>query len=233
MKRQKILIIEDEEDILALIHYNLVKDGYNATPVTSGEEGVRCASQNPPDLIILDLMLPGIDGLEVCRQLKNNSSTAHVPVIMLTAKEEEADVVSGLESGADDYITKPFSFKILLARIKTVLRRRKSSDIEENEPIRIGELSIHPGRSEVHIGENPIELTYTEFNVLLLLSKRPGWVFSRSQIMNAVHGDDYAVTERAVDVQIVGLRKKLGDFGRMIETVRGVGYRFTENTTIK
>jgi two-component system phosphate regulon response regulator PhoB len=173
-------------------------------------------------------MLPGIDGMEVCRRLRKDPATARIPVVMLTARGEEADIVGGLEMGADDYVTKPFSQKVLSARIKTVLRRREQEAREAAAPIRIHEVVIHPGRNEVLVADESVELTYTEFRVLSLLASRPGWVFSRTQIVDAVRGEGYAVTDRAVDVQIVGLRKKLGECGRYIETVRGVGYRFRE-----
>ena len=223
----KVLIIEDEEDILALVHYNFIRNGYRANLTTSGEEGLEMARQIKPDLIILDLMLPGLDGLEVCRRLKEDKTTQSIPVIMMTAKGEEQDIIKGLEMGADDYVTKPFSPQVLLARAKTVLRRSGSPESpDENAPINISTLSIHPGRNEVRIADEEINLTYTEFQVLQLLARRPGWVFTRGQIVDAVRGEDYAVTERSVDVQIVGLRKKLKNFGHYIETVRGVGYRF-------
>lgn len=230
MAKEQILIIEDEEDILAVIHYNISKEGYRVASRTTGEEGLQAVRELLPDLVVLDLMLPGMDGIEVCRQLRREPATARIPVIMLTAKSEEADVVTGLETGADDYVTKPFSHRILLARIQTALRRReKERQVEAGTaPIEIHELVIHPGRSEVRVAGTPVELTYTEFQVLCLLAGRPGWVFSRTQIVDAVRGEGYAVTDRAVDVQIVGLRKKLGECGRYIETVRGVGYRFKE-----
>jgi two-component system phosphate regulon response regulator PhoB len=228
MSKEHILVIEDEEDILAVIHYNLAKEGYRVTSRTTGEEGLREARDSSPDLVLLDLMLPGMDGMEVCRRLRKDPATASIPVVMLTAKGEEADIVVGLEAGADDYVTKPFSQKVLLARIKTVLRRREQERGEKVGPIRVHELLIHPGRNEVLVADEPVELTYTEFRVLSLLASRPGWVFSRTQIVDAVRGEGYAVTDRAVDVQIVGLRKKLGECGRYIETVRGVGYRFRE-----
>ena len=224
-----VLIIEDEEDILALVHYNFIRNGYRADLTTSGEDGLTMAQQLKPDLIILDLMLPGLDGLEICRRLKDDKATREIPIIMLTAKGEEEDVIKGLEMGADDYITKPFSPQVLLARARTVLRRTGSADSRDKDaPIEIGELSIHPGRNEVRIADAPVALTFTEFQVLGLLAKRPGWVFTRNQIVDAVRGEDYAVTERSVDVQIVGLRKKLKEFGKYIETVRGVGYRFRD-----
>ena len=224
-----VLIIEDEEDILALVHYNFIRNGFRADLTTSGEDGLTMAQQLKPDLIILDLMLPGLDGLEICRRLKDDKATKSIPIIMLTAKGEEEDIVKGLEMGADDYVTKPFSPQVLLARARTVLRRNGTAESRDKDaPIEIGELTIHPGRSEVRLGDQPITLTYTEFQVLVLLAKRPGWVFTRGQIVDAVRGEDYAVTERSVDVQIVGLRKKLKDFGKNIETVRGVGYRFRD-----
>lgn len=229
MAAEKILVIEDEEDILALVHYNLAREGYRVSCATSGEEGLRLIEEQP-DLILLDLMLPGIDGLEVCRRLRGGEAAAGLPIIMMTAKGEESDVVAGLELGADDYVTKPFSPKILLARVRAVLRRRTRAGEVQEEPDQLthGELVIHPGRNEVLVAGKPVELTFTEFRVLHFLASRPGWVFTRYQIVNAVRGEDYAVTDRAVDVQVVGLRKKLGPCGALIETVRGVGYRFKD-----
>lgn len=229
MANEHILVIEDEEDILALLHYNLIKEGYKVTCAQTGEEGLNAARTLQPDLIVLDLMLPGIDGLDVCRTLKKNKATSTTPIVMLTAKGEEHDIVTGLELGADDYVTKPFSPRVLSSRLKAVLRRReRNGNVEEGESLHIGSISIHPGRNEVLVDDQPVELTFTEFRVLHLLARRPGWVFTRYQIVNAVRGDDYSVTDRAVDVQIVGLRKKLGPAGKMIETVRGVGYRFKD-----
>ncbi|MEJ2199449.1 MAG: response regulator transcription factor, partial [Desulfuromonadaceae bacterium] len=204
-------------------------EGFQADMATTGEDGLEMARQLLPDLILLDLMLPVLDGFEVCLELKKNLATASIPVIMLTAKGEEEDIVKGLEMGADDYVTKPFSPQVLLARVKTVLRR--AGDAKEknpDSPIEVGGLSIHSGRNEIRVDNTPVALTYTEFQVLLLLSRRPGWVFTRNQIVDAIRGDDYIVTERSVDVQIVGLRKKLGNYGQLIETVRGVGYRFRD-----
>ena len=229
-EKKTILIVEDEEDILALIHYNLSREGYKVLTATSGEQGLEVACAQHPDLIVLDLMLPGIDGLEVCREVKRRENTRHISIIMLTAKGEESDIVTGLELGASDYVTKPFSPKVLLARIKAVLRRIEqppSTDAAE-DAIELHGMLIHPGRNEVVAGGNRVDLTYTEFRVLYLLASRPGWVFTRYQIVNSVRGDDYFVTDRAVDVQIVGLRRKLGEYGKNIETVRGVGYRFRD-----
>jgi two-component system, OmpR family, alkaline phosphatase synthesis response regulator PhoP len=226
--KEHILVVDDEEDIIELVRYNLVKEGYRVTGAISGEEALRIASAVHIDLILLDLMLPGLDGLEVCRTLKQNLKTKNIPIIMLTAKGEEADIVLGLELGADDYIAKPFSPRVLIARMRTVLRRHNVEPSLISEPLQIHDLVIHPGRFEVLIKDKPAELTVTEFRLLHLLARRPGWVFTRSQIVEEVHGSEYSVSERAVDVQIVGLRKKLGEYGDYIETVRGVGYRFKE-----
>jgi two-component system alkaline phosphatase synthesis response regulator PhoP len=227
MKKKKILVVDDEEDILELVRYNLSREGYEVICASSGEDGLKAARNELPDLIALDLMLPGIDGLEVARILNGNNTTKNIPIIMLTAKGEEADIVAGLELGADDYITKPFSPRIMIARIRAVLRR-KTKEVDDDEVIRINEITLNPGRHEVLVNEEPVQLTFTEFGILNFLIRRPGWVFTRSQIVDAVKGDDYFVTDRSVDVQIVGLRKKLGPAGKNIETVRGVGYRFKE-----
>lgn len=228
MNTRCVLIVDDEEDILELVGYNLTKAGYACTCVTSGSEAVRSARTMPPDLIVLDLMLPGLGGFEVCSVLKHDPKTRHVPIVMLTAKGTEADIVRGLEAGADDYVTKPFSPKVLVARIQTVLRRQPKDGTEEAAPIRVQSLYIHPGRHEVLIDGVAIDLTSTEFKILHFLTRRPGWVFTRAQVIDAVHGVGYPVTDRSVDVQIVGLRKKLGVHGEYIETVRGIGYRFKE-----
>jgi DNA-binding response OmpR family regulator len=228
MSKETILVVDDEEDILELIRHNLSKEGYSVEGAETGEKALAAAMGNSFDMILLDLMLPGLDGLEVAKRLKGNDKTRHIPIIMLTAKGEEADVVTGLELGADDYITKPFSPRVLLARIKAVIRRQPQPSKEVDEVLRIHDLEIHVGRREVKAGGETVDLTYTEFQVLYYLSKRPGWVLTRSQIVDTVRGNDYPVTDRSVDVQIVGLRKKLGVYGKYIETVRGVGYRFRE-----
>jgi two-component system alkaline phosphatase synthesis response regulator PhoP len=226
--RERILVVDDEEDLLELVNYNLSKEGFRVRPVTSGEEALAEARETLPDLIVLDLLLPAVDGLEVCRRLKSDPRTRHIPIIMLTAKSEESDMVAGLELGADDYVTKPFSPRVLLARVKAILRRKAKTAPDDDGAIRIRELTIHPGRHEVLLSGEPLELTYTEFRLLHFLARKPGWAFTRSQIVDAVKGEDYPVTERSVDVQVAGLRKKLGQFGAYIETVRGVGYRFKE-----
>ncbi len=228
MPNQKILVVDDEEDILELVKYNLTKEGFLVTCAANGEQALTHAAELFPDLIILDLMLPGIDGLDVCRRLKQNEKTKKTPIIMVTAKGEDADVVAGLELGADDYVIKPFSPRVLLARIKAALRRTGVEESSDQASIHRGEITINPSRHEVLVRGEPMELTATEFRILHFLAKRPGWVFTREQIINAVRGHDYPVTERSVDVQVVGLRKKLGEAGNCIETVRGVGYRFRE-----
>jgi len=223
----RILVVDDEEDLLELVRYNLVKHGYQVECVGTGEDALKSARREPPDLIVLDLMLPAVDGLEVCRRLKSEPKTRDVPIVMLTAKGEDTDVVAGLERGADDYIAKPFSPKVLTARIRALLRRNESRRQSELETtIAVHELSIHPGRREATIAGTPLDLTYTEFALLLFLARRPGWAYTRTQIVDAVKGEDYPVTERSVDVQVAGLRKKLGEHESYIETVRGVGYRF-------
>jgi len=229
MVKAKILVIDDEEDIVELVRFNLTKEGYQVLCATSGEKGLELISSESPDLVVLDLMLPGIGGLEVAGRLKEKAPSRSIPIIMLTAKGEEADIVAGLEIGADDYVTKPFSPRVLVARVQAVLRRElKAKTGDDEEVIRVHDLVIHPGRHEALVKGAPVPLTYTEFGILIFLARRPGWVFTRSQIVDAVRGDDYFVTDRSVDVQIVGLRKKLGAGAKYIETVRGVGYRFKE-----
>ena len=224
--KELIVVIDDEEDIRELIRYNLEKDGYRVLRAHSGEEGLTLVRNAMPGLVVLDLMLPGIDGLQVCREMKADHSLRNIPIVMVTARGEEPDVVSGLELGADDYISKPFSPKVLLARIKTVLRRRKSGETNPQSVLRYERLLVNPQRREVAVDNERIELTNTEFKLLQFLMSQPGVVFTRDQIVEGVHGDDYPVTDRSVDVQVVGLRKKLLDYGPYIETVRGVGYRF-------
>lgn len=228
MSREKLLVVDDEEDLLDLLKYNLSKEGYVVSCAQTGEEAMDLIRLDRPDLLLLDLMLPGMDGLEVTRHLKRDPETKDILIVMLTARGEEADVVKGLELGADDYITKPFSKKVLIARLKAALRRKEAVGPQDSEVIKAHNVVIHPGRREVLVGGKVAGLTFTEFGILHFLAKRPGWVFTRSQIVDAVRGEDYFVTDRAVDVQIVGLRKKIGPAGKYIETVRGVGYRFKE-----
>ena len=227
MGRATILIVDDEEDIRELVELNLAQEGYKVLSCETGEQALEIAVSKLPELIVLDLMLPGIDGLEVCKKLKSNIKTENIPIVMLTAKGEETDIVTGLEIGADDYVTKPFKGKVLVARVRRILRRTAGLS-EADSIIKIHDLTIDPARREVLVKGKPIELTFTEFNVLHTLAKRPGLVFTRYQIVDVLHSGDYLVTERAVDVQIVSLRKKLSSCGKYIETVRGVGYRFKD-----
>ena len=228
MPKETILVVDDEEDILKLVDYNLSKEGYKVSCVTSGEDAIFTAKENIPDLIILDLMLPGVDGLEVCRALRMNPATRKIPIVMLTAKGEETDIVTGLELGADDYVTKPFSPRVLLARIKAVLRRDKTETAGESDTITIKGIAIDPGRHSVSVDGTHVELTLTEYRMLHCLIRKPGWVFTRYQLVENCRGEDSEVTDRSVDVHIVSLRRKLGQAGQFIETVRGVGYRFKE-----
>jgi two-component system alkaline phosphatase synthesis response regulator PhoP len=228
MARAHIFVIEDEPDILELVRYNLVRHGYEVTGALSGEEALTKLRSHPPDLVVLDLMLPGVDGLEICKTLKQERRTAEIPVLMLSARNEEADIVAGLELGADDYLTKPFSPRVLLARIKAVLRRQRTSLPAEGIPLSRGDLTIRPAYHDVLVQGQRVELTRTEFRILHLLARRPGWVFTRNQIIDVVQGEEMNVTARSVDVHIVSLRRKLGPCGTVIETMRGVGYRFRD-----
>ena len=233
MKKFKVLVVEDEATIQELLQFNLERVNYKVKVTDSGEEAIKQASKSNPDLILLDIMLPGTDGLEVCKTLKASSKTKNIPIIMLTALCEEADIVTGLELGADDYITKPFSPRVLLARVKAALRRPNAAATENPEElITIHNIIIDLTRHRVTIDGNEIILTHTEFKVLKLMTTQPGRVFTRYQIVDAVHGEDYPVTDRSVDVQIVGLRKKMGEAGNYIETIRGIGYRFKEEDVI-
>ena len=228
MSRQSVLVVEDEEDIMEVIRFNLEKEGYEVHQSLRGEKALQVIENNLPSLVLLDLMLPGINGLDLCRIFKQNDRTKAIPVIMLTAKSEDADIVAGLEMGAEDYITKPFSPRVLVARVRTILRRRESGVKDDSSVIQVEGMQIHPGRHEVTMGDNVVDLTPSEFRILHYLARRPGWVYSRDQIIDAIRGHGYVVTDRAIDVQVVGLRKKLGDYGKFIETVRGIGYRFRD-----
>ena len=227
MDKPTILVVDDEEDIVELVELNIAREGYRVLACGTGEQALQIARSKLPDLIILDLMLPGIDGLEVCRRLKSHPKTEQIPIVILSAKGEEADIVTGLELGADDYITKPFSGKVMAARVRRILRK-VVAPAGQKTAIRIHDITIDPARREVLLGNRPVELTFTEFNILYALAWRPGLVHTRYQIVDLLHGSDYVVTDRTVDVQIVSLRKKLGRYGEYIETVRGVGYRFKD-----
>ena len=229
--KSHILIIEDEPDINELLTISLLENNYTVSKAFDGEKGLNIARELSPDLILLDLMLPGISGLDVCKLLKSEQETSFIKIIILTALSQEHDIVKGLELGADDYITKPFSMMVLNARIKSVLRRNLREKNQFVETINIDNIQITPKTRTVKIDKEIIDLTFTEFQILLLLSTHPGWVFTRYQIINKIRGDNYPVTDRSIDFQIVGLRKKMGPKGQLIETIRSVGYRFHLNET--
>jgi two-component system alkaline phosphatase synthesis response regulator PhoP len=225
--KESILVVDDEKDILELVEYNLSKNGYRVKTAASGEEALELVKENNYDLIILDLMLPGVDGFDICKIIKSDKQRANIPIVMVTAKSDEADKVAGLEIGADHYVTKPFSPRELMAIVKATLRRRPAQEDEEKPLIERGELKIHIGRHEVTYKGKKIDLTHLEFRILVSLAKKPGWVMTRYQIVDSTRGEGVSVTDRSIDVHIVSLRKKLGE-ADYIETVRGVGYKFKE-----
>ncbi|OIO33845.1 MAG: DNA-binding response regulator [Candidatus Omnitrophica bacterium CG1_02_40_15] len=227
MAKEKILIIEDEKDIVKMLDYNLKKEGFKALSANNGEDGLDIARKENPDLILLDLMLPEMDGLEVCKAVKNDTKTAHIPIIILTAKAQEADKIVGLELGADDYMTKPFSPRELIARIKAVLRRLKEKD-KLPEALKIGDVTIDFSKIMVAIKDKPIELTSKEFELLKILIKAKGRVLSRDYLLDTIWGFDQAleIQTRTVDVHITTLRKKLKNESKRIVTVKNYGYRF-------
>jgi two-component system phosphate regulon response regulator PhoB len=227
MARGTVLVVDDEEDIQELVKLSLLREGYDILTVGTGDQALAVARSRLPSLIILDLLLPGLQGLDVCKILKADQKTRAIPIIILSAKSEESDIVTGLELGADDYVTKPFSSKVLVARVRRALRKGTEQD-PDRTVIQIHELRIDPFRCETLLNEKPLTLTQSEFNILYVLARRPGVVFTRYQIMDLLHGGDYVVTDRAIDVQITYLRKKLGLCRDYIETVRGVGYRFRD-----
>lgn len=231
MSKATILVIEDDPDIQELVSFSLGREGYAVVQATSGERGLELAQAAVPDLILLDVMLPGIDGLETLRRLKALPSLARVPVIMASAKGEDPDVVAGLELGADDYVVKPYSPRVLVARVRTALRRRFQGglgEVDADAVVSVDGITLDPDRHEIRVDGERVDLSATEFAVLELLMRSPGRVYGRAAIIDAVKGRDYPVTDRSVDVQIVSLRRKLGARGDYIETVRGVGYRFRE-----
>jgi two-component system phosphate regulon response regulator PhoB len=227
--RPRVLVVDDEKDLVDLITYNLGRNGYEIMSAYNGGDALELAQREQPDLVLLDLMLPGLDGTEVARRLKGDARTAHIPIIMLTAKSEETDVVVGLTLGADDYVTKPFSVKVLLARVKAVLRRADTPQPLENAgTLKAGPLSIDTARHEVTINGEPAKLTLTEFKLLTALVNARGRVLTRDQLMDKAMGADVFVTDRAIDVHVTAIRKKLGEANWLIHTVRGVGYRLQE-----
>jgi two-component system phosphate regulon response regulator PhoB len=231
---QSILIVEDEQEIADLIRFHIEREGLQARTVQSGQVALKAIEKEPPLLIVLDLMLPDLDGLELCRRVKRQEATRDIPILMVSAKGEEADIVTGIELGADDYVTKPFSPRVLMARLRNILRRHEDGKARVSGPdgdrvvLANGELIVDSGRHKVWVGDQPVELTLTEFSLLQYLASRPGFVRTRDQIISAVHGEGKILTKRTVDVHVTALRRKLGDVGGIIETVRGVGYRLAE-----
>jgi len=222
-----VLVIDDEAELLKLLDYNLTKAGYLALTAKDGPAGLSLARKQVPDLVILDVMMPGMDGWEVCKALRGDPALAGIPILMLTAKAEEADRVLGLELGADDYVVKPFSVREVLARVKALLRRSEAASAP-SEVLKAGRLVIDSGRRSVTAAGKAVDLTATEFNLLRALAERPGRVLSREDLIERARGGEAAVTDRTVDVHVSSLRRKLGRLGEMIETVRGVGYRMKE-----
>ena len=229
MPISKIVAIEDEIDILRVMEYNLSREGFQVCGVRGGEEGLELVRKESPSLVLLDLMLPGRDGLDICRTLKADDLTRSIPIIMVTAKGEESDVVLGLGLGADDYIVKPFGIKELIARVRAVLRRTQSDEdpVSRDQIIR-GPLHIDTARLRVSLNNDPLTLTATEFRLLRVMAEHPGRVFTRDQLLNRTIHPDAAVVDRNIDVHIRSIRKKMGSHATYIETVRGIGYRFTE-----
>lgn len=227
MSKGTVVVIDDEKDLLELVRYNLEKEGYTVVGALDGKSGLELVMRQRPALVMLDLMLPDIDGLEICRRLRSEGRTAAIPIIMLTAKAAEADRVVGLEMGADDYITKPFSPRELLARVKALLRRGGGRQ-QAADTLRRGDLVIDSSRHEVTCQGRPVVLTATEFRILEFLAAHPGRVYSRCEIIDSALGRETAVLDRTVDVHVLSIRKKLGSCGECIETLRGVGYRFKD-----
>lgn len=230
MSKTTVLVIDDEKDLLELVRYNLEKEHFDVIVAADSKKGLEIAQRHQPDLLVLDLMMPGIGGLDICRTLRSDSGTANIPILMLTAKAAEADRVIGLEMGADDYLTKPFSPRELVARVRAILRRSSPEPVS-GQIIRRGDLSIDIPRHEVKFAGKTVSLTATEFRILEFIAARPGRVLSRDQIIDAALGQDAAVIDRTIDVHITSLRKKLGNGGAKIETVRGFGYKFREDAS--
>ena len=228
MLREHIFLVENDDSTTELIKKTLASKGYTVTTANTGRKALSYLESKTPDLLLLDLMLPDLDGFDICRQIKNNHDFQSMPIIIVSARRDEADVVAGLELGAEDYVIKPFSPRVLLARIDTVLRRTRNESEDNTGVIKIKNLMVHPGRREVLVDDRPVYLTSSEFDLLYILAGKPGWVFTRSQIVEFFRGEGAPVSNRSVDVKITGLRKNLGPAARYIETVRGVGYRFKD-----
>jgi two-component system phosphate regulon response regulator PhoB len=223
-----IIVVEDETDLAELIALHLRREGYRVGVHGDGTEGMRAIERDPPDLVVLDLMLPGMDGFEICRQMRRDERTAAVPILVVTARGEDADVVTGLELGADDYVVKPFSPRVLVARVRALMRRGSEGE-RTGEVLRVGPVEVDAGRHELRVEGKVLDVTRTEFRILRFLASRPGRVRTRGEILDAL--GDANVLERTVDVHVAALRRKLGEAGSLLETVRGVGYRVQDEAT--
>lgn len=226
--RGPVLIVEDESDIASLIQFHLAREGFQTQVAPSGRVALQMIEQTRPELVVLDIMLPDLDGLEVCRKLKRDPATSTIPILMVSARGEESDIVVGLELGAEDYVTKPFSPRVLVARAKAVLRRREAN-ASSHISLAGGAILIDPARHTVTLDGKPLDLTLTQYNLLHFLAVRPGFVRTRDQLVSAVRGEGTVLSSRAIDVHVAALRQRLGAYGEVIETVRGVGYRVSED----
>ncbi len=225
---KRIVVVEDEADLSELLSYNLRRAGYEVEACRDGNSGLRRILDIVPDLVILDVMLPHLNGLQIARQMRTNPKTAQTPILMLTAKVEEVDQIAGLQVGADDYVTKPFSMKVLLARVEAMLRRAKTSRMEADDALEVSGIRIDLSTHEVTVRGEAIKLTLTEFRLLVAIVRGKGKVLSRADLMYTAMGPDVLVTTRTIDVHVAAIRKKLGTCGAKIRTVRGVGYLFDE-----
>lgn len=230
MTRKRILVVDDERDLVDIVSINLRREQYDVVTAFDGESACEIARRDVPDLVILDLMLPGISGLEVCRRLRAEPRTATVPILMLTAKGEETDAVIGLSQGADDYVRKPFGVKELMARVAALLRaRRRAGEDDVPNVLRFGDLEIDSDRFVATLRGKPLAFTTTEFKLLRHLVAKRGRVFTRNDLLDAVRGPDAIVVDRTIDVHVAAVRRKLEDYGELLVTVRGVGYKFAEH----
>jgi len=230
LSAERILIIEDDPEIQEMLKFAFVREGWQITMASTGEEGLKKLQSKSADCVILDIMLPGMDGLKTLKKLRENKNFQNLPVILCTARGEEADIIAGLELGADDYVVKPYSPRVLAARIRAGLRRKEAAESQgeasQKKFFQHGKINLDIERHTVLLEGKPLDLFPTEFAILVQFMSNPEIVFSRQKLITAIRGDDYPVTDRSIDVQIMGLRKKLGDSGDMIETIRGIGYRF-------
>jgi two-component system phosphate regulon response regulator PhoB len=228
LSAERILIIEDDPEIQEMLKFAFVREGWQLTMVSTGEDGLKILQSKEADCIILDIMLPGMDGLKTLKKIRENKNFQTLPVILCTARGEEADIIAGLELGADDYVVKPYSPRVLAARIRAGLRRKEAAlgESSQKKIFQHGKISLDIDRHTVHLENKQLDLFPTEFAILVQFMSNPDIVFSRQRLITAIRGNDYPVTDRSIDVQIMGLRKKLEDSGDMIETIRGIGYRF-------